>query len=275
VTQPGNANIRVPSTDRPLPQLFDLSGRVAVVTGGSGLYGKHICRALAEAGAHVCLASRNLSECQRYADDLRSQGFGATGHRLDLAREASVQEFCDEVLAERGRIDILVNNSVLRQGGDLTSTTAQDWQSTSSVNSLGLFLVTRSIGGQMIQQGSGSIVNISSIYGVVGPDFSIYEGTDMTMPAFYAFDKGGMIAFTRYLACRLARHGIRVNCISPGGLRDPSQPLAFVRAYESRVPLGRLAGPEDIKGAVVFLASDASSYVTGTNLLVDGGWTAR
>ncbi len=127
----------------------------------------------------------------------------------------------------------------------------------------------------MIQQGSGSIVNISSIYGVVGPDFSIYEGTDMTMPAFYAFDKGGMIAFTRYLACRLAKHGIRVNCISPGGLRDPSQPLAFVRAYESRVPLGRLAGPEDIKGAVVFLASDASSYVTGTNLLVDGGWTAR
>ena len=106
MVQAGNANIRVPSTDRPLPQLFDLSGRVAVVTGGSGLYGKQICRALAEAGAHVSLASRNLSECQRYADDLRSKGFSATGHRLDLAREASVQEFCDEVLAERGRIDI-------------------------------------------------------------------------------------------------------------------------------------------------------------------------
>ena len=149
--------------------------------------------------AHVSLASRNLSECQRYADDLRSEGFSATGHRLDLAREASVQEFCDEVLAERGRIDVLVNNSVLRQGGDLTSTTTRDWQSTSSVNSLGLFLVTRSIGWANDQQGSGSIVNISSIYGVVGPDFSIYEGTDMTMPAFYAFDKGGMIAFTRYL----------------------------------------------------------------------------
>ena len=225
--------------------------------------------------APTCLRVPHLSECQRYADDLRSQGFSATGHRLDLASEASVQEFCDEVIDQRSRVDILVNNSVLRQGGDITTTTVQDWRSTSTVNSLGLFLLTRSIGGQMIQQGSGSIVNISSIYGVVGPDFSIYEGTDMTMPAFYAFDKGGMIVFTRYLACRLARHGIRVNCISPGGLRDPSQPLAFVRAYESRVPLGRLAGPEDIKGAVAFLASDASSYVTGTNLLVDGGWTAR
>jgi len=268
-------DIRAPSNERHLLELFELSGRVAVVTGGSGLYGRPICRALAEAGAHVALASRNLSACQSYAEELRSQGLQASGHRLDVKDEQSVQEFCHELLAGQGRIDILVNNSVFRQGGDLTSTSAEDWQSTSSVNSLGLFLVTRKVSEQMTRQGSGSIINISSIYGVVGPDFSIYDGTDMTMPAFYAFDKGGMIAFTRYLACRLARHGVRVNCISPGGLRDPSQAPRLVQAYEARVPLGRMAGPEDIKGAVAFLASDASSYVTGVNLLVDGGWTAR
>jgi NAD(P)-dependent dehydrogenase (short-subunit alcohol dehydrogenase family) len=258
-----------------LAELFELSGRVAVVSGGSGLYGRPISLALAEAGAHVALASRNLSACQSYAEELGSQGFSASGHRLDLGNEASVHELCDEVLAERSRIDILINNSVLRQGGDLASTSASDWQATSNVNSTGLFLVTKRVSEQMMKQGSGSIINISSIYGVVGPDFSIYEGTDMTMPAFYSFDKGGMIAFTRYLACRLAPNGVRVNCISPGGLRDRSQPPAFVKAYEARVPLGRLARPEDVKGAVVFLASDASSYVTGINLLVDGGWTAR
>jgi NAD(P)-dependent dehydrogenase (short-subunit alcohol dehydrogenase family) len=272
-SQGDNASGR--EAERQLADLLTLSGRVAVVTGGTGLYGQPMCRALAEAGAHVAVASRSLSNCERYAEELRSQGFRASGHRLDLTEEASVEEFCDGLLAERHRIDILVNNSVWRQGSDLMSTNAEDWRSTSTVNSLGLFLITRRVSDQMVQQGAGSIINISSIYGVVGPDFSIYAGTDMTMPAFYSFDKGGMIGFTRYLACRLARHGVRVNCISPGGLRDPSQPAAFVQAYEGRVPLGRLARAEDIKGAVAFLASDASSYVTGINLPVDGGWTAH
>ncbi len=164
---------------------------------------------------------------------------------------------------------------MLRRGGDLATTNATDWEETSRVNSLGLFLLTKQVSLHMVRQRSGSIVNIASIYGVVGPDFSLYAGTEMTMPAFYAFDKGGMISFTRYLACRLSASNVRVNCISPGGLRDGSQPPAFVAAYESRVPLGRLAGSEDIKGAVVFFASDASAYVTGVNLMVDGGWTAR
>jgi NAD(P)-dependent dehydrogenase (short-subunit alcohol dehydrogenase family) len=265
----------MPLAERHLADLFALSGRVAVVTGGSGLYGRPICRALVESGAHVAVASRSLADCQNYAEELRSEGFSASGHRLDLTDETSIEEFCDRLLVERRRIDILVNNSVHRQGGDLMTTTAEDWRSTSAVNSLGLFLITRRASDQMVQQGKGSIINISSIYGAVGPDFDIYAGTDMTMPAFYSFDKGGMIGFTRYLACRLGRHGVRVNCISPGGLRDPSQPEAFVRAYEVRVPLGRLARAEDIKGAVAFLASDASLYVTGINLLVDGGWTAH
>ncbi len=261
--------------ERSVQQLFDLTGRVALVTGGAGLYGRPICRALAEAGAHLVLASRQVAACRRFADELAEEGFAASAHELDLASEASVQRCCEEVLANRDRIDVLVNNAVHRRGADLAATTAADWEETSRVNSLGLFLVTKAVSAQMSLQGSGSIVNISSIYGVVGPDFSLYSGTEMTMPAFYAFDKGGMVSFTRYLACRLAPCNVRVNCISPGGLQDGSQPASFVTAYESRVPLGRLARTEDVKGAVLFLASDASAYVTGVNLMVDGGWTAR
>ena len=178
-------------------------------------------------------------------------------------------------MAQHGRIDVLVNNAVARGGADIRTTSAQDWAETSAVNSLGLFLITRECGEQMIAQRSGVIVNIASIYGMVGPEFAIYEGHGMTNPAFYAYDKGGMINFTRYLAAFYAPHGIRANCISPGGLATPDQPAEFVASYSSRVPLGRLAGPEDIKGPVVFLASDASRYVTGVNLPVDGGWTAR
>ena len=126
----------------------------------------------------------------------------------------------------------------------------------------------------MVRRRQGAIVNIGSIYGMVGADFGVYEGTEMSSPAFYAFDKGGMITLTRHLASWLGRHGIRVNCLSPGGLRTADQPPAFVANYERRVPLGRMAGAEDIKAAVAFLASDAAQYVTGVNLPVDGGWTA-
>jgi NAD(P)-dependent dehydrogenase (short-subunit alcohol dehydrogenase family) len=260
---------------RTIASLYDLTGRVAIVTGGAGLYGRHMCRALAEAGAHVVVTSRDVAACEDAAAQLRSEGHLASAHRLDQADETSIVELRDHVVKELGRIDILVNGSVHRQGGDPDRTTAEDWAATSQVNSTGLFLVTKHIGEQMVAQRSGSIVNIGSIYGVVGPTFDIYAGTAMTSPAFYAFDKGGMVNLTRYLACFYAPHGVRVNCLSPGGLATPDQPASFVRAYSARTPMGRLAGPDDIKGPVLFLASDASCYVTGVNLMVDGGWTAH
>jgi NAD(P)-dependent dehydrogenase (short-subunit alcohol dehydrogenase family) len=178
------------------------------------------------------------------------------------------------VLDDHGAVDVLVNNAVAREGGTIDTTTAEQWQATSTVNSLGLFLMCKHASVPMVARGRGVIVNVASIYGMVGADFGIYEGTDLTSPAFYAYDKGGMITLTRHLASWLGRHGVRVNCVSPGGLGDEDQPAAFVANYERRVPLHRLAGPEDIKGAVAFLASDASQYVTGVNLPVDGGWTA-
>ncbi|MBI1378235.1 MAG: SDR family oxidoreductase [Frankiales bacterium] len=254
---------------------FSLDGRVAIVTGGAGLYGRHIAQALAEAGAHVVLAARGVDACEAAAEELRSAGLSATAHPLDLTREESVRAVRDDVRRAHGRIDVLVNNAVARGGGDMDHTSREQWVATSTVNSTGLFLMTREVGEVMVEQRSGSIINIASIYGVVGPDFSLYGDTGMTNPAFYAYDKGGMISFTRYLAMFYAPAGVRVNCLSPGGLATPDQPEEFVRNYQQRVPLGRLAGPDDIKGPVVFLASDASDYVTGVNIPVDGGWTAH
>lgn len=261
------------SAVRAVSDLLDLTGRVAIVTGGAGLYGRHICEALAELGANVIVASRDLRECSSTANELVERGFVASGRALDLSNEASIQRLCDEVVAETGSIDVLVNNAVQRAGGSIETATADDWSATSDVNSRGLFLMCKHAGAHMAARERGSIVNVGSIYGVVGADFSIYDGTAMTSPVSYAYDKAGMVGLTRYLASWYGRQGVRVNCLSPGGLRTPDQDPTFVAAYERRVPIGRMAGPEDIKGPVAFLASDASAYITGVNLLVDGGWT--
>lgn len=259
---------------RTVTELFDMTDRVVIVTGGAGLYGRHICAALAELGAHVVVASRDVAACREVADALTRRGLAATGRSLDLAVEASIGALCADVVRDHGGIDVLVNNAVLRSGGTIDTTMAADWQATSTVNSLGLFLMCKHASEPMVVRGHGVIVNVGSIYGMVGADFGIYDGTAITSPASYAYDKGGMIALTRHLASWLGPQGIRVNCVSPGGLGTDDQPAPFVAAYERRVPLGRLAGPEDIKAPVAFLASDASAYVTGINLPVDGGWTA-
>lgn len=253
---------------------FGMTGKVAVVTGGAGLYGAPFAAALTEAGAHVVVTSRRSEVAEKAAAELRERGGSASGERLDLADADSVAAFHRVVVDAHGRIDVLVNNAVHRAGGGVFDTTAQDWDATSAVNSRGLFLLTQAVAATMIEQGGGSIVNIGSIYGLVGPDFPIYEGTEITSPLFYAYDKAGMVGFTRYLASALGRFGVRVNCLCPGGLYS-GQEQAFVDAYSARVPLGRMATESDVTGALVFLASDASAYVTGATLPVDGGWTAR
>lgn len=255
----------------PILDNFSLAGKTVVVTGGTGLYGQPFSSALSEAGAHVIITSRELERAQQAASELPGP---ATGLALDLADPSSIEDFGSKLAAEFGAVDVLVNNAVHRAGGSVESTTAEDWDATSAVNSRGLFLVTQAVGERMVERGSGSIINIGSIYGLVGPTFGIYAGTAMTMPAFYSFDKAGMVGFTRYLAAAWGPSGVRVNCLAPGGLRSEGQPDDFVAAYESRVPLGRLASDDDVTGALVFLASDASTYVTGVTLPVDGGWTA-
>lgn len=255
---------------------FSLKGRVAVVTAGAGpLFGSSISQALAQAGATVVTASRSLETNQQFAQSLRDQGYSAEGLAVDISDPGSIEQFRDEVLSRFGRADVLVNSALARDGhrGWLEEQTPEVWRKSAEGDYVGLFQVCKLFLEPMIQQGAGSIINISSIYGVVSNDPTLYEGTDMVQPATYTFVKAGMINFTRYLACYYGKKGIRANCISPGGYFN-HQPQAFVDRYCQRVPVGRMMGNEDIQGAVVFLASDASVYVNGINLVVDGGWTA-
>lgn len=253
--------------------LFRLDGKVALVTGGAGIYGVHITRALAEVGGNVVVASRNLEQCEKVAQEMSEEGLKVSTEYLDLGSSESIKKVCESIVSKFGKVDILFNNAVARAGGNPSTVTEEQWVTAMHINSTGFFMASKIFGEQMIKQHSGVMVNISSIYGVVGPNFNIYEGTDITSPANYAFAKGGMINYTRYAASYYGRFGIRVNCISPGGFQT-DQPDIFIKNYSKQTPLGRMATDDDIKGAAVFLASDASSYITGQNLMVDGGWTA-
>jgi NAD(P)-dependent dehydrogenase (short-subunit alcohol dehydrogenase family) len=253
---------------------FQLNGKVALVTGGAGILGRPIARVLAEAGAEVIVASRDKTMCCALADQMRAEGLQVEGEQLDLTSEVDIRELRDRILKRYGRLDVLFNNAVARAGGDLMHTTAEEWETSMKVNSTGVFLASQILSEPMQAQHSGSIVNIASIYGVVGPDFSIYVGTSLTNPVNYAFAKGGIISLTRYLASFLAPYNIRVNSISPGGFRTAETPPEFISNYSRRTLLGRMAEEDDIKGPALFLASDASRYVTGQNIAVDGGWTA-
>lgn len=258
---------------------FELKGKVAIVTGGSGLYGKPISSALAGAGAEVVIASRNELNCEQLADGLRMNGLGARGMRLDLADETDVLRFVDEVILRYGRIDVLVNNAVSREGfKNLEDMTKAEWEASQTINSTGMMLLTKAVVPHMCVQKSGSIINIGSIQGTVGPNFPVYGETGMTSPVNYTYDKWAMVGFTKWLANFYGKYNVRANCISPGGygpgVSEKYGENEFVANYKRLTPLGRFANEGDIKGPVVFLASDASAYITGHNLLVDGGWTS-
>ncbi|HLO82321.1 MAG TPA: SDR family oxidoreductase [Chitinophagaceae bacterium] len=260
-------------------QLFRLDGKLAIVTGGAGLYGRQISLALAEAGATVVVASRDEDGCKEYAAALKEKGLKAEGLFLDLSDQASIDRFIEDVVVKFQRIDVLVNNAVSRKGfKNLDDLTKEDWENAQKINSTGLMLITQAVVRQMSEQGYGNIINISSIQGVVGPHFPVYGDTGMTSPLNYTYDKWGMIGFTKWIANYYGKHNIRCNCISPGGygpgVSDSFGETEFTRNYRKLTPLGRFAEEDDIKGPVVFLASDASAYVTGHNLLVDGGWTS-
>lgn len=255
--------------------LFSLKGRVALITGGASRYGCQISRALAEAGATVIIASKSLPRRQKFVADLQVAGYDAHTMPLDLTDEGLVKRVAAEIREKWQRLDILFNNAAAGSTGSFDRYRTEEWVRTLEVNALGLLRSCHAFGHLMAERHAGSIVNIGSLYGVVSPDFNIYNGhSEMTNPPAYGFAKAGMIQLTRYLAVYFAGQGIRVNCISPGGLHSPGMPADFVANYSRRTPLGRMAGPNDLKGAALFLASDASAYVTGQNLLVDGGYTA-
>jgi NAD(P)-dependent dehydrogenase (short-subunit alcohol dehydrogenase family) len=261
-----------------------------VVTGAAGLLGREHCRALAGAGATVVATDLDGAGCQAVAAELRDQTPGPVhAAAADLTVPESVLALRERVLALGGRIDVLVNNAAINDRFEDAAAAAEQsrfeayalerFRRSLDVNVTGVFLASQVLGAEMARRGSGSIINIASTYGMVGPDQRIYRRPDGTQAfwksAAYPASKGAVLAFTRFLATYWADRGVRVNSLSPGGVAQPSsQEPYFVTQYAARTPLGRMAEPWELRGAVVFLASDASSYVTGTNLVVDGGWTA-
>jgi NAD(P)-dependent dehydrogenase (short-subunit alcohol dehydrogenase family) len=260
-------------TRRTVRELFDLTGRVALVTGGAGLYGRQIVEALAEAGARTFMASRNLEQLKKQAEVFRGMGLDVTPLRFDQASEQSINDLLGQMVAAAGGVDILINNSVARPMKDW-SDPVTNFAKSMLVNATGLFAITRAFGEHMAEGGHGSIVNVGSIQGMVGPDFTLYEGLDWGMPPDYFFHKGGLVQLTRFAAAKLGPRGVRVNAIVPGGFFN-DQDARFVVRYNARTFLGRMANETDVKGIIVFLASDASAYITGAALPVDGGYTAK
>ena len=252
---------------------FSLKGKVALLTGGAGLYGRQLCRALCEAGATVYIASRNLEKLQAEAEKS-----GAAALQLDLDSDESIASAVDEIVKRSGRIDILVNNAVSRCACGEWAENMDYFDRSLHTNASSLFVLTKRVAEIMKKQHSGSIINIGSYMGLLGPDPTNYTGTEMfdfeKASPIYFYDKGGMSNFTRFAASVLGHWNIRVNWIAPGGYFN-HQPEAFVRQYSANTMLGRLANDEDLKGLLVFLASDASAYITGTVIPADGGYTAK
>lgn len=255
---------------------FSLKGKVALVTGGAGLYGRQIVEALAEAGAKTFLAARSLDKLEAVAAAERARGHDVTALPLDLSSDESIEQLHATIIDRAGRCDVLINNAVARSALNGWKHELDDFDASLRVNASALFKITELFGATMRANKAGSIINIGSMMGMVGLELGNYVGTDM-MPdpsPIYHYEKGGMISFTRWAASVLGVDGVRVNCLSPGGFFN-NQPEPFVKNYSDRTQLGRMANSTDMKGAIIFFASDASLYITGTNLPVDGGYTAK
>lgn len=256
-------------------QLFDLTGRVALITGARGHLGRALADALAEAGARVVASSRDVVSARAVAARLGGKEAGRhLGVGIDHLDEAAIERGFNEAVAEAGHIDILVNNGHDPLGADWSTVTAEQFQR-QLANVTGYFLLARRLREHAVaHRRAASIVLLGSMYGVVGSYPDAYEGICAASPAAYHALKGGIVHLTRHLAVYWARDGVRVNCLSPGPFPSPQASPALVERLKAKSPLGRMGAPHELKGALVFLASDASSYVTGQNLIVDGGWTA-
>jgi len=260
----------------PDPLSFSLAGKVIIQFGGTGLLGRALVDALGAAGATLIVASRNRDALETLAASEQARGRTVHVDEADIGSEASLQALRDRVLTTHGRVDGIVFNAVSRPmsgyAGDL-----DQWRESMDVNATGFFATVRIFGDAMADKKSGSIVNIASQMGTIGMNPWLYEGTSMSPSPDYFFHKGGMINLTRYLASHYGDKNVRVNVVSPGGIYNPDQPQAdaFLERYGKMTMLGRMAEAPEIGGAVVFLLSDASTYLTGANLPIDGGYTAK
>ncbi len=264
---------------RTIEELMDLTDRVALVTGGAGHIGSAICCTLAELGANVVILDVNKDDCELLSAHINrkylSKSFPLA---IDLSQEKEIGLVADIVSRQFGRLDILVNCAAFVGTSELKGwcvpfqyQSIDTWRKVFEVNLTSIFTLTQACADMLKKSRHGSVINISSIYGVVAPDMSIYEGTDMGNPAAYAVSKGGLLQLTRWLSTVMAPN-VRVNAITPGGIWR-NQDKNFQKKYITKTPLKRMATEEDIQGAVAYLASDLSSYVTGHNLIVDGGFT--
>jgi 2-deoxy-D-gluconate 3-dehydrogenase len=269
-----------------LSELFNLKDRVAIITGGTGLLGSEFCQTLAEAGAAVTVADLDENAAIDLAASLSRNGHEALGIGTDVTSIDSVREMVESTRKTYGRIDILVNSAALdpkfestsqhSHNGSLEDYPLELWQQALDVNLTGMFLCCQAVGRVLREQGKGSIINLCSTYGLAGPDQRIYERTGEPArfkPVFYSVTKAGVLGLTRYIATYYAKSDIRCNALSPGGIFN-NHDEQFVKSYSYRTVMGRMAHKHEMNGAILFLASDASSYMTGANLVVDGGWTA-
>lgn len=270
-----------------IERLFDLTGRVALITGGAGLLGRGYCHTLAAAGAHVVAADIDGDGAAALAAQVsQAGGAEALGLQTDVGDPAAARAMVEAALARFGRLDILVNNAALdpkfdaahagRHSSRFEDLSFEDWQQALAVNVTGMFLAAQAAARPMLAAGRGVIVNVSSTYGLVGPDQRLYQRQGQPpqfKPVTYTVAKAAALGLTRYLATYFAGAGIRVNTLTPGGVfADHDE--EFVRRYAARTVLGRMAERDEMSAALLFLVSDASSYMTGANLVVDGGWTA-
>lgn len=274
-------------TNKTLAELFDLTGQAALVIGGSGYLGRALSEALAEAGAHVGIGGRSKERALAAAAQLPGGADRHLGIVCDVADETSTRQGVDNVAAHFGRLDILVNCTVGHRRVDIDGATQADFDEALAVTLSGPFIASQQAAGHMRAVGGGSIIHIGSIYGTVGSYPHVFEGLKTPVPPMYHAAKGGLVQLMRYQAVYWAKDNIRVNCLSPGPFPPPlqevrarQQPIEtearaeFLRRLADQVPLGRNGQPWELKGAIVFLAGLAGSYVTGQNLIIDGGWTA-
>jgi len=272
-----------------IQEMFSLKGRVAIVTGGPGLLGKEFCKTLAEAGASVLVADLNEPAARAVADELSQNGYSAAAVRTDVTDPISVQNMVATAESQFGSVDILVNSAALDPkfdpqaaakgipAGSFEDFPLESWKQALDVNLTGMFLCCQAVVKPMLEhEKKGSIINICSTYGLVAPDQRLYQKNgEQTAykPVYYSVTKAGVLGMTRYLAAYYAGTQIRVNALTPGGVYNQHDDV-FLQAYASRTVMGRMAEKYEMNGALLFLASDSSSYMTGSNLVVDGGWTA-
>lgn len=254
--------------------IFDVSGRVIVLTGACGLIGSTVARALAERAAKLILADVPPKEPAVFAAQL---GAHTAGFHCDVSNLDQVRQLLHATLERHGRVDVLINNHhyLAKQAWDSRAEVFPEeaWRSIIDVNLTGTFFMCREFGGEMLRQGKGNIINMASTYGVVSSNPALYTDNRLASPIAYSASKGGVIMLTKYLACYWGKRGVRVNALTPHGVWNHHEE-AFEKRFSAMSPLGRMMKAEEIVGAVLFLASDASSYVNGANLLVEGGWTA-